>query len=270
MWNAAWGADNLYFQNITMFEIPETETYPSSFQYSISHPWERDFYIELCIVEMVEYIIMMKWNKVRIFPTFGSRPRDSFFIWLLWLMFTLREHIFPFVKEWKEAPAHQIKKMNIVYAINMRNVGFSHFWVPVFFGSVKVNKFLQAPEVPIFNNFTKKALPIKLHMSRGYFQNQFCNNEILPWKDKIDSKIKNDPTVISLNIHVSQLKRKQMQQSQCVKKCGSDRGQGLKSYLENVQMSAESYLTQTKALYTIEYNNTYVQRHSFSAHFHSA
>ena len=61
-----------------------------------------------------------------------------------------------------------------------------------------------------------------------------------------------------------------MQQSQCVKKCGSDRGQGLKSYLENVQMSAESYLTQTKALYTIEYNNTYVQRHSFSAHFHSA
>ena len=152
----------------------------------------------------------------------------------------------------------------------MWKVFFSLFWVPVFFGSVKVNKFLQAPEVPIFNNFTKKALPIKLHMSRGYFQNQFCNNEILPWKDKIDSKIKNDPTVISLNIHVSQLKRKQMQQSQCVKKCGSDRGQGLKSYLENVQMSAESYLTQTKALYTIEYNNTYVQRHSFSAHFHSA
>ena len=132
MWNAAWGADNLYFQNITMFEIPETEIYPSSFQYSISHPWERDFYIELCIVEMVEYIIMMNWNKVRIFPTFGSRPRDSFFIWLLWLMFTLREHIFPFVKEWKEAPAHQIKKMNIVFAIKMRKVGFSLFWVPFF------------------------------------------------------------------------------------------------------------------------------------------
>ena len=41
-----------------MFEIPETETYPSSFQYSISHPWERDFYIELCNVEMVEYIMI--------------------------------------------------------------------------------------------------------------------------------------------------------------------------------------------------------------------
>ena len=80
-----------------------------------------------------------------------------------------------------------------------------------------------------------------------------------------------DHSILMAWLSINELKRKQMQQSQCVKKCGSDRGQGLKSYLENVQMSAESYLTQTKALYAIEYNNTYMYNGTvFSAHFHSA